>query len=299
VAAGASGKLALKVPEGTLLWKEFYLKTSAGPRLIERRLLRKVSDDPKANGGLANGGWRFWTAHLLPPQADGVHGFESRLADELDAGRWLFEPDEWIPAQAKGATTSVSFRDGGEAVPYVFPGKSNCEYCHAGATAGLDNPVGREVLSFGIRPEDLTPESLEALVRRGWLELPPGLQEQVARPTAPADLATASLLAMMRDNCVSCHNAAPRAPGRATAFVLDPGRAYSRAELARLFAARALFMGEQGLPLAVAGSPQQSELVLRLQGAQGRRRMPPLEGGVPDPDVELTRAVSDWIAAAN
>jgi hypothetical protein len=303
LARAASGKLTIAVPVGTMLWKEFYLRTAAGPRLVERRILRKVEPSPEKNGGLANGGWRFWTAHFLPPSADGVHGFSGVATDALDAegaGRWIFQPEEWLPTREKSAMTQGVFKDqDGAAVSFVFPGKTNCEYCHAGAAASFE-PSGEDVLSFGIHPENVTVDSLRAFVAKGWIDAPRELLDELTRePPPPADPATFKVTSMLRNNCLSCHNPSPRSAGRETAFSLEPGVAYTRAQLGERLAERARFVGPLGKPIVTPGKVEQSEILLRLRGEQGRRRMPPTEGGVPDPDLELGRIVEGWISVWN
>jgi hypothetical protein len=299
---GASGKLSIAVPAGTLVWKEFYLKTESGPQLIERRILAKVDVSPEKNGGLTNGGWRFWAAHFLPPSANGVTGFESQIGDTLDSAgeaRWLFKPDEFLPARAKSAMTSVLFKDArGENVPYVFPGKTNCEYCHGGAMATVDNPAHQDFLSYGLHPENMTVESFRALVAKGWIDAPKDLVDALStEPAPPADPATARVLTLWRNNCVTCHSPGLRSAGRETAFSLDPTASLTREQLLETLSAKARFMGPLGRPLVTPGKPAESEIALRLKGEEGRRRMPPTEGGVPDPDRELASLVDAWIAA--
>lgn len=295
-----SGKLAIAVPAGTMLWKEFYLATSTGPQLIERRILKKVEADPARNGGLSNGGWRFWAAHHLPASADGVAGFDAQIADTLDSAgraRWLFKTDEWLPTRPKSAMTLVTFQEAGASIPYAFPGKTNCEYCHAGGSATVA-PGAHEFQSFGIHPENMTPASFRAVVAKGWVDAPPELVAELSRERpAPADPETARLDGIFRNNCSTCHTTSPHAPGRETAFAIDPVQPRTRAELAAALADRAKFMGALGKPIVTRGKPAESELILRLKGEQGRRRMPPVEGGVPDPDVELTTLSERWITA--
>jgi hypothetical protein len=103
-------------------------------------------------------------------------------------------------------------------------------------------------------------------------------------------------MGMLRNNCLLCHNSSPRSAARDTAFVLDPIASFTRRELEGRLSARATFMGPRGKPILTPGKPKESEIALRLRGVEGRRRMPPLEGGVPDPDVELRQMVEGWIA---
>jgi len=291
----ASGKLSLSVPVGTMLWKEFYLRTAQGPQLLERRILKKVSNLPEKNGEIVNGGWRFWAAHYLPASADGVHGFETQIADELGPS-WLFKSDEWLPTRAKSAMTGVVLKESGANVPYVFPGKTNCEYCHGGAMATVDNPPGQDLLGYGIHPENMTVESFRAVVAKGWIDGPKELIDDLLKAPASGEVdATGRVVEILRNNCTTCHSSSPRSAGRETAFVLDPTVRYSRQQLVERLSARAKFMGPLGKPLVTPGKPAESEILLRIKGEEGRRRMPPVEGGVPDPDAELAVLVADWI----
>jgi len=291
--------VTLELPVGALLWKEFYLGTSAGQHLVERRILRKVPGGNRDNGWLLNGGWKFYTAHHLPARADGVTGFADNLDVNLGtpgSDRFMLRSDAWLPTQIKSAATFVDFRDGhGAHFPYVFPGKTNCEVCHGGAAGAYANAEPRPVLAFGPHPTNLTTNSLAALVRRGWIDAPARLLAPGPR-TADRTL-TDRLVAVLRNNCLSCHNPSFRAAAQQTAFVLHPDRTYTPAQLRRLLSVRSTVMGSLGLPIVSAGAPAASELVLRLSGARGRRRMPPAEGGLPEPDRDLEGQVRGWIAA--
>jgi hypothetical protein len=57
-------------------------------------------------------------------------------------------------------------------------------------------------------------------------------------------------------------------------------------------------MGEAGFPLVTPGDLAQSEIWLRLNGLEERRRMPPLEGGLPEPDPRMLELWRQWILAA-
>ena len=113
-------------------WKEFYIETSAGAQLIERRVLRKTDDA---------GGWRLYTAHFLPEAADGVTGNLLDIASFLwtpESARFFYSPEEWMPTVKKSAQTKVTFYDNTSAFPYIFPGGTACTRCHNGAAAAYD-----------------------------------------------------------------------------------------------------------------------------------------------------------------
>jgi hypothetical protein len=300
--ARPSGTIEVKLPVGSKLWKEFYLGTSQGVALVERRLLLKVADRDEENGWLLNGGWRFYTSSHLPVEADGVTGFAGQVQILLagpEGRRYLFQPHDWLPTRGKGAVTTLTFVDAaGARFPYVLPGKTNCELCHGGAAALYANPEPAPILAFGPHPANLTPASLRALVQRGWIDAPARLiAAWTGTPASRPELSTGEargerVFALLRNNCLTCHNSSARAAARATAFQLDPTlRASTRERLAQL-AARTT----AGRAIVAPGQPARSEMAIRLRGAEGSRRMPPAEGGVPEPDVELADLVSAWIA---
>jgi hypothetical protein len=299
--ARPSGKLEVKLPVGAKLWKEFYLGTSRGVALVERRLLLKVADRDEANGWLLNGGWRFYTASYLPVEADGVTGLASRVQIQLgdaSARRYTYRPQDWLPTRAKGAATTLVFVDAARrSYPYLLPGKSGCELCHGGAAALYANAEPAPVMAFGSHPVNLTPASLRALVKRGWIDAPASLlAEPTSAPASRPGLSTTAargerVLAMLRNNCLSCHNSSPRAAAHGTAFQLDPVLHTSTGEALKRLATRT----QGGRAIVAPGQPAQSEMAIRLRGAQGSRRMPPAEGGVPEPDLELGALVSAWI----
>jgi mono/diheme cytochrome c family protein len=308
VARSQSGMLRVHLPVGAKLWKEFYLKTCAGePALVERRLLLKVADRDEENGWLLNGGWKFYAAHYLPQMADGISGFNNRLrvrCADKDEQRYLFRFAQWLPTQRKAAATFVDFvDDAGAHYPYVFPGKTNCMVCHDGAAGAYADAARLPVLAFGAHPENVDPGSLQRMVDRGWIDAPAPLvaelleqaRRAVARDRMQPAVGTGRMLALFRNNCLSCHNSARGAGARQTAFVLQPGRRYSDAELARLLSASSRVMGAMAQPVIVPGQPDASELLMRLRGVQGRRRMPPAEGGVPELDRELITLTRAWI----
>lgn len=299
-----AGRIRLRMPLHSKLWKEFYMKVGDEVHLVERRILLKVADDNEHNGWLLNGGWLFYSSHHLPPEADGVRGFDNEL--EVPAAKakdYAYKPDAWMPTQRKLANTLLTFVGAdGKRYPYMFPGKTNCQVCHEGASGAYGNAEPRPVLSFGAHPENLTRKSLQAMVDRGWIKADEGVIEAIlAQGDLPPEAQKIAagpgrkVVAILRNNCISCHNAGPRAVGRTTGFVLEPGKAYTEEELLAAMDRPSTLMGPLGHPVLTPGQPDQSELVLRLRGVEGRRRMPPAEGGVPEPDTELTRLSETWV----
>ncbi len=102
---------------------------------------------------------------------------------------------------------------------------------------------------------------------------------------------------MLKNNCMSCHNKSPSALARSTGFALDPKRTYRPAELAAQLQRRGLMMGPETQALLDVHEPGTSEILLRLEGRQGRRRMPPVEGGVATTHDALIHAIHRWAVA--
>lgn len=279
----------LIVPEGTLWWKEFYLETSAGSQLVERRILRKTSGPD---------GWRVYTAHFLPTGANGDTGNLSDVDSFLWTGaseRYFFRPDQWMPTVKKSAHTQVNFYDHtGARYPYIFPGNTACVRCHNGANATHYSGDGERVLAYGLHPRNLTTASLKNFINLGVFDaesfeavleseltydaesfqahaLLENIGGEQADPQEVMEARTRQLQAMLRNNCLSCHNHDPEADARVAAFKMDPNRDYTTQELVELLSASALRSpSSKALPILTPGQPEQSELYLRVIGEGGR-----------------------------
>ncbi len=304
----------IEVPEGAMWWKEFYIETSQGSQLVERRLLRKLA---------GKGEWRLYTAHYLPEGADGVSGNVQDIVSFLwtpESSAYFFRPEEWMPTVPKSAPTQVTFYDNtGAEFPYVFPGRTACTRCHNGAAAAYDEADGERTIAFGLHPRNLTARSIQNFIEQGLFagdSFAPVLareeeavqEEQRARvllrpanalhadKTELMEAKTKQLLAVFRNNCVSCHNFSPIADARVAAFKLDPNRDYSTRELVEaLGQSSKRGPSTNGFPLITPGRPDQSELYLRLLGIGGRQRMPLAEGGLPEQDPFFLSLIEDWI----
>lgn len=306
-----SDMLDVEVPVGSMWWKEFYLETSAGAFLIERRVLLKT---PRGVG--APGGWRFYTAHHLPQGADGITGNYQAIDSllfEPESEAYFFMPQEWLPTVTKQAHTRVDFYDHtGKAFPYMFPGHSLCIRCHGGAAGGYYSDEVTYQQAFGLHPENITVDSLRDFLEMGVFDqasFQPILHEEQAK-AAEADYAaqhsagdpgesmeaqTQALLAVFRNNCLSCHSGHALSDGRMAAMQLDPFYPYSTEELLTALDERAKRAPQDPKPLVVPGDPEASELYLRVAGKEGRIRMPFAEGGLPERDDALVEQVRDWI----
>ena len=305
---------AIEVPEGTMWWKEFYLETSSGTQLLERRIVRK-----EAGVGM----WRLYTGHFLPDAADGVNGTLDDIASFLwtpQSSLYFYQPHEWLPTVTKSAPTKVTFYDNtGAEYPYIFPGATACTRCHNGAAGAYDEANGERTIVFGLHPRNLTARSLRNFIEQGLFEsasFMPLLEEMEASeqtdfdarallrpanglhadPAQVMEARTRHLLAVLRNNCVSCHNHSPIADARVAAFKLDPNRDYSTRELFEVLSQISTRgPSSSGLPLVTPGRPDESEIYLRLLGSGGRARMPLAEGGLPEQDPYFLDLIEDWI----
>lgn len=304
VEADADGELTVIVPQGALWWKEFYLTTDRGTFLIERRIIERTqTGDVRSDEG-----WRYYTAYHRPPGmvADTPYIISST---STEAAEFVFNAQDWLPTQHEGPMLEVRFEDmRGEDYRYVFPGTYECSACHAGAAGAYPNLDEQPIRIFGLHPNNLTESSFNALMAKGWLENGDLLLDDAYPPEAAAaqetdystlsvDVLTTELVAQFRNNCTSCHVAAEAANASHTRFILDPNRNYSTVELRDLLNQPGIMMGADTLPIVTPGNPSQSEILLRLHGEAGRRRMPPIEGGLPEIDDDFIQLLEAWIVA--
>lgn len=302
----------MEVPVGSMWWKEFYLETSAGAFLIERRVLLKM---PRGTG--ASGGWRFYTAHHLPQGADGITGNYQAIDSllfEPESEAYAFSSQEWMPTVTKQAHTRVDFYDQtGKVFPYMFPGQALCVRCHGGAAGAYYSDDVTYNMAFGMHPQNITVESLENFIDFGIFEenyFQEVLHEQQAQEAEQAyqedmeeslqegasmETQTQELLSVLRNNCLSCHSGHNLADGRMAAMHLDPNYPYTTAELLTVLDEEAKRAPTDPKPLVTPGEPENSELYLRVAGEAGRIRMPFAEGGLPERDEALVEQVRSWI----
>lgn len=296
VSETADGSLNIDVPVGALWWKEFYIETDRGTFLIERRIIeRTVTTTSNPDG------WVYYSSHYLPADISNTQLLTiSSTSDEASA--YMFQPQESLPTQQQSNFIEVRFEDArGLEYPYVFPGQTQCASCHNGAAGAYPNAASNPIFVFGLHPNNLTPESFTALVERGWIAdgerlLTPGyLETRTAIPEpASVDTLTHEVLGILRNNCASCHNSSPRAAASFTAFQVDPNTNYNTDELVALLSGNGRMVAN-AFPLVTPGVLSESEIWLRLNGLEGRRRMPPLEGGLPEVDPKIINLFEAWI----
>ncbi|MGQ9908708.1 MAG: hypothetical protein ACUVS2_07725 [Candidatus Flexifilum sp.] len=287
------------VPVGALWWKEFYIETDRGTFLIERRIIERV-----AVSSIHPEGWAFYTAHHLPVgwEESGMPIVLPSIGDA--AQQYLFQPTDWLPTQRQSASIEIRFEDvRGQQYPYLFPGQVQCTACHSGAAGAYPNLTADPIFVFGFHPNNLTTESLRALIDRGWItgaehllsdDYPNASPSTIPPETASIDELTARVVAVLRNNCASCHNSSSYAQANFSAFIIDPNRNYTTEELVSVFRVNGRMVANAH-PLVTPGNLEQSEIWLRLNGLDGRRRMPPREGGLPDLDPRLLDLLSAWI----
>ncbi|MDX1993082.1 MAG: hypothetical protein SF029_11865 [bacterium] len=300
VSQGLEGDAVVNVPVGTLWWKEFYVETDRGTFLIERRIIARVRPSDRAPEG-----WAYYSSHYAPTGSEETTVVLPSTSEE--AARYWFQPTDWLPTQSTASTLEVRFEDArGVQYPYVFPGQTQCQVCHRGANGAYPNAEDDPIYVFGLHPNNLTAESFTALMEAGWLVdgesllspdylMPP--ESESLEASSFEDLTT-EVVAVLRNNCASCHNASPGAAAAFSAFILDPNRAYTAQELLDLLSVNGVMM-VGAHPLVTPGSLETSEIYLRLHGLEGRRRMPPREGGLADPDPRIIALLEAWILAAD
>ena len=288
------------IPVGALWWKEFYIETDRGTFLIERRIIARVAQTTRNPEG-----WVYYASHHLPSdiRSDALLIIES-VSDETAA--YMFQPHQWLPTQQENTHIEVRFEDTrGIQYPYVFPGQTQCAACHNGAAGAYPNGDSEPIFVFGLHPNNLTPESFTAMVQRGWitggdslltLGYPNGEASNTDR--VPLDALTQQIIGVLRNNCASCHNSSTSAAAYFTAFQIDPNAHYNTQELIQLLGVKGLMAGD-AFPLVTPGELNQSEIWLRINGLERRRRMPPLEGGLPEVDPKFIRLIEQWITQLN
>ncbi|MBX3015259.1 MAG: hypothetical protein KF832_27315 [Caldilineaceae bacterium] len=296
VSTDESGQAHVTVPLGTKWWKEFYMLTDRGTYLIERRIIERVFATPQHPNG-----WAYYSAHYVPAAADFSQPLVFPSTGDI-ASAFSYQAMDWLPTQVMTRHIEVQFEDvRGVKYSYVFPGQTQCVACHQGASGAYLNGAVDSIEVFGLHPQNLTAESVEALVARGWLVGAEALLPTMTNAAEAADDPDTSftqvheeLLAVIRNNCASCHNGSPLAAASFTAFVVDPNVAYSPAELLAIFSQSGKMFADAN-PLVTPGSLEKSEIYLRLTGSEGRRRMPPIEGGLPEPDPHMVNLFATWI----
>jgi len=300
VVSDNDGALKVDVPLGSMWWKEFYLETDRGAFLIERRIILRV-----ASSRTHPEGWAFYSSHYMP---DGLSSdsplFLASTSEE--AQKLAFQPTDWMPTQSQNRPLEIRLQDErGLDYPYVFPGQTECMVCHGGASGAYPNGTEDPILIFGLHPNNLTPESFMALVERGWIRngeslLTEGYLEAATEKKGERSLdeLTSEVVGVLRNNCASCHNSSPLAASSFSGFILDPNYPYNTSELVTLLSVNGKMLPDSH-PLVTPGDLEQSELWLRLVGLQNRRRMPPVEGGLPESDPRITELIAEWIVRVN
>jgi hypothetical protein len=256
----ASDPDAWVFPSGTRLWKEF-----AHDRPVETRVIERLSD----------GSW----------------GFSAYAWDADGREAWLV-PAEGIPAQpAPGAP------DG----RYVIPSRDDCLACHEGAAVPV---LGFGALQLSADRDPLAPHAenlqpgfltLETLLERGLLAPAAPLLTGGAPRIPAASPGVRAAFGYLHANCGHCHN--DRGPLAAMELVL--------AQSVAVFAAAAdpvagSTVGRRADSLdagyetrVVAGHPETSALMARMESRHPFIQMPPL--GTRVVDAEGLDLVRGWI----
>ena len=260
-AVDASRPDAWEFPRGTRLWKEFSIGRRVETRLIER---------------LGDGSWRFAT------YVWNENGTDAELAP------------------ADGVELAVSGAPGGR---YSVPSRTDCLACHEGTTVPV---LGFTTLQLSPDRDPLAPHAdaargepvdLRSLAARGLLgNLPQSLLERPPRIEAATPRARAAL-GYLHGNCGHCHN--DTGPLKDLDLALAQPTGASDAGVTRTLrslldhTSRYRARGSDAARRIVAGQPDASILVLRMQSTNPSARMPPL--GVQGLDSDALALIRQWI----
>ena len=279
----SGGKKYINVPVGTVVWKEFYVDNG----LIERRLIRKGS------GNSATNGWEFYAAHKtntgiqIPGFGGDTNNFGTQYRTANNFRGYHNNPSKNVKTAHLDADMHLTVGKS----KYIFPGQNACKGCHAGATNAYPGSVtGNAVWAFSLHPKYITPESLDGIKAKGWITdeaaslLFSGFKDD-------GDVNHRKFMGYLRNNCLSCHTNTSKALARHSSFQLDPKVDYSRAQLRNILARQ---VSRAGIPLFDTNNPSNSEL-WRFVNADGRTQMPPMEGGLSQPDSELIAQFKAWL----
>jgi hypothetical protein len=262
-AIDASQPDAWQFPRGTRLWKEFSMGRRVETRLIER---------------LDDGSWRF----------------ASYVWDEDDGDAQL--------APADGIDVAVAAAPRGR---YSVPSRTDCLACHEGTTVPV---LGFTSLQLSADRDPLAPHAdvargepvdLRSLAARGLLRnLPPALLDRPPRIDAATPRARAAL-GYLHGNCGHCHNDV--GPLKDLDLALAQRTESGDAGVTRVLhsvldhASRYRARGSDAARRIVAGQPDASILMLRMQSTDPSARMPPL--GVQRLDSDAITLIRQWIRA--
>lgn len=262
-------------PVGTRFYKTFWLN---GER-IETRVMEKIV----AAAGVDS--WRF-RVYLWAPAQDAVE----LVVDSGPVPIPGIEPDPNDPAKPDSL---VNVRGSGHDIPSV----ANCKSCHN--QPGLDAVNGFGALQLN---HPAAQYSLGELIREQTLTNPSGalgFDEQTAH--LPGDTRAQAALGYLHGNCGHCHGAS-RAPGMGLKLWADieqtdlsqqPAYASAVCDCLMSWTGRENDRRQLYQRRIVAGHPELSGIVGRMDSRQAKEAMPPLGTKVVDQDGIDT--VTNWI----
>jgi len=280
--ANYSERAVLDFPVGTVISKTFYYDSRDVP-LDEAASARPAlfTSEAKTSRNIA-------TTRLL----------ETRLLVRSAAG-WQALPYIWNEAQTDAVLSLTgAIKSIGDNI-YVVPSKDECASCHALGRDKVLHPIGpkaRHLHSSDSQP----PSSLQALVDRGWLEMPIAMEtvETNARwlsGSNPEKLSTKELAHQARSyldaNCGHCHN--PAGSADTSHLYLDYANHSARA-LGECKPPIAAGRGTGGhLYSIVPGDPERSIISYRMRSTDPGRMMP--EAGRTRVHTEGVALIDAWI----
>jgi len=212
---------------------------------------------------------------------------ETRYLEKTAAG-WRFETYVWDSDGREANATAFFGAPNVRGTAHDVPGQGDCRFCHGGAEA----PLGFTAVQLAARPDAMSPLDLAAMTSRGWLSQP--LVDAELAPLSQ-DLAADRALGALSANCGGCHDddgSQDDKPLRLRLRTSDRTRGdtgFFQTALGR-DASRTI----DGLrTYAVAGQPESSLLLHRLESRGTAAQMPPI--GTELRNDELVRAVRSFI----
>ncbi len=228
-------------------------------------------------------GTRFYKTFAL----GGVR-LETRLLEKVGTtagiGSWTTRAFAWNAAQ--NAVTELT---GGASdvlgTTHDIPSRRDCVDCHSETPADASNGFSALQLNH-----DLGGVTLQTLLDEGWLSVP------IARAAAvfPGDTTAQAALGYLHANCGNCHGGCNPVQGMSLWVLSGTATLNDTTTWQSAVDCSAGRMIEGTSIRIVAGNPDQSMVVVRMNARGSSAQMPPL--GTEQPDPQGIAAVRTWIS---